>query len=166
LQALLAGSITDDLSAPSPALDAATAKAIAAKLVARTTSTGPLRNRAELVGRWTGTGSSPATSVDADPDAGFSGFSLEVGSAEGIKGTDAAFITARREAALRALADAGTTRVWNLMIDLVAQTGRFPKSGDSLDAFQVTGERRFWLHVAIDRLTGEVLDQQLEVVTE
>jgi hypothetical protein len=30
----------------------------------------------------------------------------------------------------------------------------------------VEGERRYWLHVAIDRYTGQVVDKQLEVVNE
>ena len=33
-----------------------------------------------------------------------------------------------REAVMRALSDAGQTRTWNLMIDLVAQSGRYPPS--------------------------------------
>ena len=33
-----------------------------------------------------------------------------------------------REATIRALASVGQTRVWNLMIDVVAQTGRYPSS--------------------------------------
>jgi hypothetical protein len=52
------------------------------------------------------------------------------------------------------------------MIDVFAQTGRYPQSATSLDQFLVEGEKRYWLHVAIDRCTGEVLDQQLEPVTE
>ena len=30
----------------------------------------------------------------------------------------------------------------------------------------VEGEKRYWLHIAIDRFTGEVIDQQLEAVYE
>ena len=33
-----------------------------------------------------------------------------------------------------------------------------------LAAFQVEGERHLWWHVAIDRLTGEVLDEAVEVI--
>jgi hypothetical protein len=71
-----------------------------------------------------------------------------------------------REAPIRALASAGQTRVWNLMIDVVAQAGRMPQSASGLDKFTVEGERRYWVHVAIDRLTGEVIDKQVEVVKE
>ena len=71
-----------------------------------------------------------------------------------------------REAPIRALSNVGQTRVWNLMIDLVAQSGRYPPSANSLDKFVVEGEQRYWVHVAIDRLTGQVIAQQLEVVKE
>jgi hypothetical protein len=30
----------------------------------------------------------------------------------------------------------------------------------------VGGEQRYWVHVAIDRFTGRVLDKQIEVVNE
>jgi very-short-patch-repair endonuclease len=32
--------------------------------------------------------------------------------------------------------------------------------------FTVQAERRLWVHVAIDRLTGQVLDTQVEVPAE
>jgi hypothetical protein len=60
----------------------------------------------------------------------------------------------------------GTVRVWNLLIDLTAQSGRYTPSANSLEAFTVEGEKRVWLHVALDRFTGEVIDRQLEVVSE
>ena len=64
-----------------------------------------------------------------------------------------------RESAIRALADVSNTRTWNLLIDLIAQTGRYPSSAGKLDQFNVEGERRYWLHVAIDRYTGKVVSQ-------
>lgn len=170
LQALLAGAIVNDVSSTNPTLSKDDAKSIAEKLVARTTSEesgkGPLRNRAELVGRWKGIGTQPAVPTNADPDASYTGFSSDIGTVSGIKNTSVAFVQAQRDVAMRALGDAGTARTWNLMIDLIAQSGRFPTDGANINTFQVQGEKRFWLHVAIDRLTGEVLDQQLEVVTE
>jgi hypothetical protein len=71
-----------------------------------------------------------------------------------------------REAPIRALSNVGQTRVWNLMIDLVAQTGRYPLAAKGLDQFVVEGEQRCWVHVAIDRLTGQVIDKQVELVKE
>jgi len=81
-------------------------------------------------------------------------------------GTDEQFIKARREGVTRALADVTQTRTWNLLIDIVAQSGRFGPAATAADQFVVEGERRFWLHVAIDRITGEIVDQQLEPVTQ
>ena len=78
----------------------------------------------------------------------------------------ATYIQRFREAPIRALASAGQTRVWNLMIDVVAQTGRFPQSATAFDKFMAEGEQRYWVHVAIDRYTGQVIDKQTEVVKE
>ncbi|GAT32564.1 Tfp pilus assembly protein PilX [Terrimicrobium sacchariphilum] len=73
---------------------------------------------------------------------------------------------AQREAMIRALAGTTSTRTWNLMIDVIAQAGRFKPNAANLNDFLVEGERRYWLHVAIDRFTGEVIDQNLEPVFE
>jgi hypothetical protein len=67
---------------------------------------------------------------------------------------------------IRALADGGQTRVWNLLIDLIVQTGRIPDSARDLTRFAKDGEARVWVHLAIDRFTGEILDKQLEWVPE
>ena len=75
-------------------------------------------------------------------------------------------VKAQREAAVRALSETTCTRTWNLLIDVVAQSGRFTSKATSLAQFVVEGEKRFWLHVAIDRFTGEVIDEQLEPVYE
>ena len=75
-------------------------------------------------------------------------------------------IKTEAEAAVRAVAESSNTRTWNFLIDIIAQAGRYPPSASTLDNFVVDGERRYWLHVAIDRYTGQVVDQQLEVVNE
>ncbi len=75
-------------------------------------------------------------------------------------------IKTERESVVRALADCANTRTWNLLIDLVTQVGKYPPTATSLDQFIVEGERHYWLHVAIDRYTGRVVDKQLEVVRE
>lgn len=72
---------------------------------------------------------------------------------------------ARHEAYVRGLADIAQTRTWNLMIDVIAQKGRVSQGG-GLENFIVEGERRYWLHVAIDRFTGEIVGQKLEAVYE
>ena len=72
----------------------------------------------------------------------------------------------QKETIARSLAEVTQTRTWELMIDLIAQTGRYPSSASNLSNFVVEGEKRYWLHVAIDRFTGQVVDQQLEEVFE
>ena len=71
-----------------------------------------------------------------------------------------------RECVIHAFSDACQTRTWNLMIDVIAQSGRYPPNAAALKDFVVEGEKRLWLHIAIDRFTGEVIDQQLEAVYE
>jgi hypothetical protein len=71
-----------------------------------------------------------------------------------------------RELVMRAFSDATQTRTWNLMIDLIAQSGRYPPNASTLAGFLVEGEQHYWVHVAIDRFTGQVVDKQIEVVNE
>lgn len=75
-------------------------------------------------------------------------------------------IKLRRESFVRALSDVTQTRTWNLMVDVIAQAGRYSQGSTALNEFTVEGERRYWLHIAIDRFTGEVLERNIEVVTE
>jgi hypothetical protein len=71
-----------------------------------------------------------------------------------------------RETIARALAEVGQTRTWGLLIDLVAQTGHYASNATELKNFVVDGEKRYWLHVAIDRFDGTIVGQQLEEVLE
>ncbi|MCE0499338.1 MAG: hypothetical protein LV481_15465 [Methylacidiphilales bacterium] len=75
-------------------------------------------------------------------------------------------IKERREVIVRALASAGQVRTWNLLIDVIAQTGQFPPGSTGFNNFNVTAEQRYWAHVAIDRYTGQVISLQLEPVSE
>jgi hypothetical protein len=82
-----------------------------------------------------------------------------------------------RDTVARALSEMVQTRTWGLLIDMVAQTGHYAPNATDLKDFIVEGEKRYWLHVAIDRFEGgpsggplqgtvTVLDQQLEEVIE
>ena len=71
-----------------------------------------------------------------------------------------------RELVMRAFSDALQTRTWNLLIDVIAQSGRYPTNANSLAGFLVEGEQHYWVHVAIDRFTGQVVDKQIEVINE
>jgi hypothetical protein len=82
----------------------------------------------------------------------------------------------QRESIARALGEVDQTRTWNLLIDMIAQTGHYKPDAQSLGDFIVEGEKRYWLHVAIDRFDAtagggassnvKVLDRQLEEVIE
>ena len=76
-------------------------------------------------------------------------------------------VKARREVIPSAISSVSQTRVWNLLTDVVAQSGRYKPNATSLqDDFIVEGEQHYWVHVAIDRFTGQVIDKQIEIVQE
>jgi hypothetical protein len=142
-------------------------------LTARTANTstsglGPLQNVSELVGRWNHA-LSPGNNNLA---AGYSGPVGDLTSVIGSSGSGFSnaksmqYVDRFREAFIRPLAAVGNTRVWNLMIDVIAQTGRYPQGTSNPAYFVVDGEQRYWVHVAIDRYTGQVLDKQVEAVKE
>jgi Putative Ig domain len=86
-----------------------------------------------------------------------------------VQGTAMAASDETRNTIARTLAEIGQTRTWSLMIDVIAQTGKYaPGTTDFTDPtkFIVQGEKRYWLHIALDRDDGTVLGQQLEEVTE
>jgi hypothetical protein len=73
----------------------------------------------------------------------------------------------------RALAEMGQTRTWNLLIDVIAQTGKYKPNAPDLSGsnFVVEGEKRYWLHIALGRDLNDdgsvdVLGTQLEEVVE
>jgi len=77
------------------------------------------------------------------------------------------------EAIARALCEVTQTRTWNLMVDVIAQTGRYVPGTPNLTdptKFIVEGEKRYWLHISLGRDLNagsvDVLGQQLEEVTE
>lgn len=155
LQAVLSGTIWDELNSGGtvtrttgttpPAPDSAQTMA---PLIVSATAVSPLRNRSELVSR-----------------AGLPPQILPVYTGATANQTDQ-LVKQQREAVPRALASVSQTRTWNLMIDLIAQSGRYPPGATDLTNFVVEGEQRYWVHVAIDRFTGEVIDRQIEVVKE
>jgi hypothetical protein len=145
-QAILAGSIWDEISSSTVAPNgsgAQTAETIAKNLAA-STSTTAMQNKSELVTR-----------------AGVPTTILPTAS------NDNQVVKARREVVPRAISSVSQTRVWNLLIDVVAQSGHYKPNAQNLrDDFIVEGEQHYWVHVAIDRFTGEVIDKQIEVVNE
>jgi len=157
----------DEASPISNALTSTEIANIATALTTVTSSTGgQLSNVSELVGKWNSTQTTP-------PPNGINGSLAYTGFSGVLSATNGGFtdpstvnIQRLRESAIRALSACGQTRVWNLMIDVIAQTGRYRAGETSLNNFAVDGERRYWLHIAIDRYTGDIVDKQLELVEE
>ncbi len=118
------------------------APVLAANIV-NATSTTPMQNKAELITR-VGLPTTILPTASNDNQA----------------------VKARREVVARAVSSVSQTRVWNLVIDVVAQSGRYAPGETDLNKFNVEGEQRYWIHVAIDRFTGQVIDKQIEVVNE
>ena len=164
LQAVLAGATKQEALANSttPHNVAAEAKGMASAISAFTAAApGSFANRADLVTKLGVQFDKGAVKKNATSSVILNGFSAS--SNPKADQRNKAFL----EAPVRALADVTNTRTWNLMIDVVAQTGKIAASATDLDkGFIVEGERRYWLHVAIDRFTGKVIDQQLEPVYE
>jgi len=210
LASIISGAVVDDPKLSDTtvgSLSTTVAPTVANALTARTgdlttSGMGPLRNVAELIGRWVSAQAivPSATYSPANPNgdlalsngykdgklsyAGFSGnftatspakdlgtayqnstFDPDANKNLAVK-TSVTQVERLRAAPLRALANVGQTRVWNLMIDVVAQTGRYPVNATTLAGFTVEGEQRYWVHLAIDRFTGQVIDKQVEVVKE
>jgi hypothetical protein len=139
------------------------AATIASQLVTSFSTSGPIDNRADLVARLDpiiGTPPAPAAAATAYASTSLIG-----------QGYLDYANKAVAEAPLRALSGTTSTRTWNLLIDIIAQSGQMSplaKATDTnaLSEFIVQGERRYWLHISIDRYTGKVIDQQLEPVYE
>jgi hypothetical protein len=149
-----------------PDLTNAEASQLAQALVNRTTSSalgsGPLSNVADLVGRY----AAGFSNANGQP---FDGFSADVGACYSATGTNSAvypIVQRFRESAIRDLADAGQAGAWNMLIDVIVQTGRYPVNATGISDFLVEGERHYWVHIALDRTTGEIIDKNIEVVNE
>lgn len=157
LKAALSGATRTVDAAGVDSLSLAERDGLAAALLSHT-SRSPLRNLSDLVGRWKGGASLGGRQIGRDL---YDGFASDLGG--GLVGEQA------RQVGVRALADVGQTRVWNLFIDLIVQAGRYPSSADAkgnLRSFVVEADRRIWVHVALDRLTGDLLDSQVEIPPE
>lgn len=144
LAALLAGGTKDAVNAGLIIGGDDDARTVASAIVSSIGSTGPILNRSDLANQL-GTPINNALAALAD---------------KANKN--------QSEAPVRALGSIVNLRTWNFLIDVVAQTGSFPLMDTALSgsSFLVKGERRYWLHVAIDRYTGKIVDQQLELVSQ
>jgi len=149
LQSILAGTIWDEISSSTVTMSGASAQSAAtmAANIASATSTNSLTNKSSIIT----TAGLPATILPPTSPA---------------TPHDNQTVKARREVVPRAISSVSQTRVWNLLIDVVAQSGRYPPGETDPKKFIVEGEQHYWVHVAIDRFTGRVIDRQVEVVKE
>ena len=134
-----------------------TALAMAANIVNATSAT-PLQNKSDMITRVTlpTTILPVADNPNSDPTPTPTATPL---SNQTVK--------ARREVVPRAISSVSQTRVWNVLIDVVARVGRYQAGSNGAPRrFIVEGEQHYWVHVAIDRFTGQVIDKQIEVVQE
>ena len=146
LQAILAGALWDDTSLTVSNTGSPSAQTMATNIATATTAT-LMQNKTELITRAL---PAPLPTLILP-----------------LAATDNQSVKARREVVPRAISSVSQTRVWNLVIDVVAQSGKYKPNAQSLtNDFVVEGEQHYWVHVAIDRFTGEVLDKQIEVVNE
>jgi putative Ig domain-containing protein len=152
LQAVLAGSILDEINSTpiNGTGTGATDAPVLANNIITATSAAPMQNKSELVTRV-----DPVTSAKL------------VETILPAAANDNQSVKARREVVARTISSVAQTRTWNFVIDVVAQSGHFkPNAGNLQNDFIVEGEQHYWVHVAIDRFTGRVIDKQIEVVNE
>jgi hypothetical protein len=122
----------------------------------------PLTNVSDLVSRWVTTSGTYAGLISDLNNL----YSTAYGSSSQSVIYTMQNVDRFRETFIRPFLSVGQTRVWNLLIDVIAQTGRYPQGTNNAANFVVDGEQRYWVHVAIDRFTGQVLDKQVEVVKD
>ncbi len=161
LQSILSGAIWNEISSSvvnsggTPVTQ--TALAMAANIVNATSAT-PLQNKSDMITRVTlPTTILPVAGTTPTPSP------TPVPTATPLSNQT---VKTRREVVPRAVSSVSQTRVWNLLIDVVAQSGRYPPGETDPKKFIVEGEQHYWVHVAIDRFTGQVIDRQIEVVKE
>jgi len=49
---------------------------------------------------------------------------------------------------------------------VVVQSGQMAPAAATAADFVVNSERRYWIHVALDRFTGEIVGKELERIDE
>jgi hypothetical protein len=187
LQAILTGAYKEEFNSTNPLVNSLMATnlahAVAVALVTRTQETnapaGPLVNISDLVGKWF-THTTVTNTSYVNGSLSYAGFGDDSTGTSGTATNDVTSVLTNttlatdpeqriqrlRDTTIRALSSAGQTRVWNLMIDLVVQTGRYPVTATGFSNFMVDGQVHYWVHLSIDRLTGVLLDRRVETVKE
>jgi hypothetical protein len=69
-----------------------------------------------------------------------------------------------RESIIRQIAEVGQSTTMNLMMDLVVEDGKQRMGVGQKIEFKTQGRRRYWVFMAIDRLTFEILEMKIEEI--
>ncbi len=141
LSALLQGAgLVDGTST----IDAATAGNMALEFNNLTTGNATLKDRSEIVGRWVSgtTFAGPAEKMASK------------------LATTQQPLHRNRDTIVASLADVGTVRSWNFLIDVVAQSGTVTNG-----QFIPQGESRVWECIAIDRFNARVVARTTENIS-
>jgi|GEM_PF-5818473 len=112
---------------------------------------GGYSSHADLISKYNGAGLEFNDFMSVSPDL-----------AQGLGEVDGR-LKRRFESVVRALTANTSTGTWNVMIDLVAQSGKMKPNG-ALSDFEANGQNRKWICLTIDRLTGKVLHRSEELV--
>lgn len=151
LTAILRGTAIDEGRYLEPNLATQLARDVHQWLRGSAQGQGPLTSKASLVS-------------SMSPEAASRGLINQL--AEKLSDPDDRSINDRRETAVRALANGTTVRSWNFLLDVIVQTGQLSPAAASLAQFQPAAERRYWIHFAIDRPTGQLIAVQWEQVVD
>ena len=130
---LLEGAALEPHNSATATLNNGAADAVAKQLVAQINPAAPVKSLADLAAALANTNlGNPATGTYQDK----------------IRG----------ETYVRAMSSMLDTRDWTLMVDVVAQSGIIPKTGAAaLTNFVVTGQKRYFAYLTIDRITGALV---------
>ncbi len=141
LKALLRGASLDPSSAGASSVANSDADAVASIFSTLDPASNPVLSSANMTARL-------STNSVSKPDGGFSPYKT------------------RAENFIRALSSTTDTRSWQLMLDVVAQSGRVTPQDGPLTSFVVEGQKRFFVYLTLDRITGEIVDKHIEPVYE
>jgi len=141
LKALLRGASLDPSSAGASSVANSDADAVASIFSILAPASNPVLSSANMTARL-------STNSVSKPDGGFSPYKT------------------RAENFIRALSSTIDTRNWQLMLDVVAQSGRITPQNGPLTSFVVEGQKRFFVYLTLDRITGEIVDKHIEPVYE
>jgi hypothetical protein len=141
LEALVRGASLDPSNAGASSVPDTNANAVAAIFSGLNPMSDPIHSSANMTARL-------STNAASKPGGGFSPYKTQA------------------ENFIRALASTMDTRSWQLMLDVVAQSGRVAPGSSDLKDFVVEGQKRFFVYLTLDRITGEIVDKHVEPVYE